>query len=255
MNVELKAPIIIIANATKCSSITEMVDEVFNYMSVRYFKEEICFALETDSEGQKIQREVQVLAVVGSKTNADPDKVKYRVKRVDTSKTTTPFSVTSDEIHRKRTVLSKEKLKLFLKQCVDASETGQLKVKDDIVKKQVTDAGVDGYADIFPGPPPQFEMSKALAMKIERVMKGTKQKKSNSKDGKQTSISKYLTKSDGKQPSESKESKAKREQEQMRLKAEAERKAELEKQQAEENVSIFVSICFCEQNLSLSFFP
>lgn len=238
MNAELKAPIIVIANATKCSSITEIVDEVFNYMSVRIFKEEICFALETTPDGQKIQREVQVLAVVGSKTTVDPDKIKYRVKRVDTNKSTTPFVVTSDEIHRKRSALSKEKLKLFLKQCIEASETGQLKIKDDIYKKQVTDAGVDGYADIFPGPPPQFEMSKGLATKIERSSKGNKQKKSASKDGKQTSISKYLTKSDGKQPSESKESKAKREEEQMRLKAETERKAELEKQQAEENVSI-----------------
>ncbi|KAG4068705.1 hypothetical protein HA402_002396 [Bradysia odoriphaga] len=236
MNVELKAPIVIIANATKCSSITEMVDEVFNFMNVRYFKEEICYALETTSDGQKIQREVQVLSVIGSKTTHDPDKIKYRVKRVDTNKTTAVFTVTNDEIHRKRTVLSKEKLKLFLKQCVEASETGQLKIKDDVFKKQVTDAGVDGFADIFPGPPPQFEMSKGLATKIERVTKGnSKQKKSNGKDGKQTSISKYLTKTDGKQTAESKESKAKREQEQLRLKAEAERKAELEKQQAEEN--------------------
>lgn len=240
MNSELKAPIIVIANATKCASITEMVDEVFNYMSNRIFKEEICFALETNSDGQKIQREVEVLAVVGPKATTDPDKIKYRVKRVDTNKSTPPFTVTGDDIHRKRGALSKDKLKLFLKQCVEASETGQLKIKDDVYKKQITDAGLEGYADIFPvGPPPQFEMSKGLAQKIERVSKISKQKKTPSKDSKQTSISKYLTKSDGKQPTESKESKAKREQEQMRLKAEAERKAELEKQQAEENVSLF----------------
>lgn len=238
LNSELKAPIIIIANATKCASITEMVDEVFNYMSVRIFKEEICFALETTAEGQKIQREVQVLAVVGSKTTVDPDKIKYRVKRTDTNKEIPPFIVTSDEIHRKRSALSKEKLKLFLKQCVEASETGQLKIKDDVYKKEVTTAGVDGYADVFPGPLPQFAMSKGLALKIERVSKVNKQKKT--KDGKQTSISKYLTKNDGKPTTESKESKAKREEEQMRQKAEAERKAELEKLQAEETVSIFI---------------
>lgn len=251
MNAELKAPIIIIANATKCSSITEMVDEVFNFMNVRYFKEEICYALETTTDGQKIQREVQVISVIGSKTSHDPDKVKYRVKRVDSKTTATVFTVTNDEIHRKRTALSKERLKLYLKQCVEASETGQLKIKDDIFKKQVTDAGIESFADIFPGPAPQFEVSKGLAFRMERLTKGnSKQKKANGKDGKQTSISKYLTKTDGK-PAETKESKAKREQEQLRLKAEAERKAELEKQQAEETVSNF-RVVFERCNFSIA---
>ncbi|KAJ6622007.1 Bromodomain adjacent to zinc finger domain protein 1A, partial [Pseudolycoriella hygida] len=171
MTTELKAPIIIIAGATKCSTITEMVDEVFNYISLRIFKEEICFALDTNAEGQKVQREVQVLAVIGSKTTADPGQIKYRVKRVDTNRPHPPFVVTSDEIHRKRGALPKDKLKLFLKQCVRASETGQLEIKDDIYKKYVTDAGISGYADIFPGPPPKFEVSKSLALKIERVSK------------------------------------------------------------------------------------
>lgn len=185
---ELKAPIVYIATLTKRSGIADMVDDIFNYLNVRYFKEEEVFALEKIN-GKEIWRECEVLNVIApsgdnsvSPTSAqiEPIKVQYRVKLLDTEKDTKPWIVNGNEIRRRVAHLTKNKLKLFLKQCVECNEDGMLKIKIKMYEKFVTDGGVRKFSDFFVGKPPSFELSKALLNK-KKVEKKTKEGDKKSK--------------------------------------------------------------------------
>lgn len=211
---ELKAPIVYTASLTKRARIADMVDDVYNYMNVRYVKEEEVFALQKVGD-KEIWRECEVLNVIGPTTDGspgqvDPFTVTYRVKRIDTEKDEKPWIVTAKQIRRRRSSLSKEKLKLFLKQCVECSDSGLLIVKKSMYEKHVVDGGVRKFSDFFVGKPPTFTLAKQLVKKIEQQISKKKENKkpekgkhsttdsgkknSKKKDAKQPEISNFFTK-------------------------------------------------------------
>lgn len=217
---ELKAPIVYMASLTKCLRITEMVDEVYNFMNVRFVKEEEVHAVLKKGD-KEVWRECEVISIIpppGATTSViDPSTVKYRVKLLKTSSKTSeePWVVTSSQLRRTRGTISKDKLKLFLKQCVECNQTsGILTVKKNIYEKYVIDGGVRKFSDFFVGRQPTYEMPivKAVKKQPEKKPKVVEAKPDNKKkkdgakspkattgkDAKQPAISKYFSKNDGK---------------------------------------------------------
>lgn len=215
---ELKAPIVYTASLTKRARIADMVDDVYNYMSVRFVKEEEVFAMQKVGD-KEMWRKCEVLNVIGPKSHGspgqvDPNTVSYRVKRIDTEKDEKPWIVTAKQIRRRRNNLNKEKLKLFLKQCVECNDTGLLTVKKSMYEKHVIDGGVRKFSDFFVGKPPTFALAKQLK-KIEKEAQTSKKKdnkkqekakpttpesgkkKNKKKDAKQPEISNFFTKDNG----------------------------------------------------------
>lgn len=196
---ELKAPIIFVASLTKRTGISDLVDDIFNYVHVRFFKEECVFAIDKTT-GKEIWRECQVLSILPPANTPpsqyDPIKVQYRVKRIDSDKPQMPWLVNGDQIRRRRINLTKDKLKLFLKQCVECNDKGQLTIKEACYTKYITDAGITRFGDIFVGKQPTFELSKVLLNKMKNEKNELKKKKKKTDDTKQPSISKFFSKDD-----------------------------------------------------------
>lgn len=177
----LKGPVVFLANLTKRSAISDLVDDVFNYVNTRYFIHENVQATADGSE-QFVDCEVvgfQIVAANGNSPNSklNPDDIKYRVKRVDSKdKASSPvWTVSSDNIRRKKkdphSMLTKDKLKLFLKQCIEYNDIRMLTIKRDVYKKYVDDGNITSLASFFIGKSPTFELSKALADKKEKEKK------------------------------------------------------------------------------------
>lgn len=176
----LKGPVVFLANLTKRSAISDLVDDVFNYVNTRYFKHESVQAATEDSE-QFVDCEVVGFVaptVNGASPNGKikPDDLKYRVKRLESKeKTASVWTVSADNIRRKKkdpqSMLTKDKLKLFLKQCIEYNDIRMLTIKPDVYKKFVTDANITTLASFFVGKAPTFELSKALADKKEKEKK------------------------------------------------------------------------------------
>ena len=221
---ELKTPIVYVASLTQRSGISDMVDDIMAYFNVRFFPEEIVMVLDKPTTKW---RECQVLAVLppsdtSSGNKFEPSLIQYRVKRLNVTKPQEPFIVKGNAVRRNRYSLTKDKIKLFLKQCVECNNIGQLKIKESCYNKYVVEAGVKKFSDIFVGKPPKFELSKTLKNKIKsnvKKKKSTKDKDSTT-DQKQATISNYFSKNDTtkKDKAESKVNKEKEKEERERQK-------------------------------------
>lgn len=177
----LKGPVVFLANLTKRSAISDLVDDVFSYVNTRYFIHEHVQAT-TEGTEQFVDCEVagfQIVAANGNSPNGKlgPEDIKYRVKRMDNKDkaTASVWTVTADNIRRKKkdphSMLTKDKLKLFLKQCIEYNDIRMLTIKRDVYKKYVEDAQIANLSSFFIGKAPTFELSKALADKKEKEKK------------------------------------------------------------------------------------
>lgn len=260
---ELKGPVIYIANLTKRSSISDMVDDVFNFVHTRFFKSEIVMAKDPQSDHYV---DCEIVGFVVS-TNIDTnhngnipfEDVKYRVKLIENgAKSPLLWTVSGEHIKRRKkkdnsSTFSKDKLKLFLKQVIEYNDIRMLTIKKDAYQKYVTDGKLTSLSSFYVGKQPTFTLSKVLADKNEKeklkqkeqkkkdkakskltngeakaTKNGTAQKKA--KKGKQTSLDTFVTK-DGEQIAEIKKAKKLAEEE---LKRQKELEAERLKQLAEE---------------------
>lgn len=206
---ELKAPLVYIASLTQRSSIAELVDDIFQYVATRFFREETVSVLDKTGAGSREQwHDCEVLAVLpppaganspaagdSNGAAADPAAVRYKVRRIpdeDSRKLPEPFVVVGSQVRRPRSILPKEKLKLFMKQCVECNEHSVLTVKRSTYAKCVTDGGVTAFGDFWVGAAPTFGTSKWLQSRqrkeLARQSNGTeppgKASKSKAKAGK-----------------------------------------------------------------------
>lgn len=145
------------------------------------------------------------------------------------------WTVKGESIRRDKTLFSKEKTKLFLKQNVEGVNA-MLKVKNESLKKYADDRGLK--MDQFIGKLPDFGLSKKLQLQQEKSKNGT----SISKKKKQGDIAKYLnsskemTKEEKKQRDEN--SKKFRDEMEAKRKAKADCEAEKQKKVAEEKARL-----------------
>lgn len=268
----LKGPVVFIANLTKRSAISDLVDDVFNYVNTRFFKSEKIVAKEPNSE-QFV--DCEVVGFVTSSTNEtspngkiQTDDVKYRVKRNEPNgKLPMLWTVNSDQIRRRKKdnslPFSKDKLKLFLKQCIEYNDIRMLTIKQEAYTKYVTEANITALSSFYVGKQPIFDLSKVLADKKEKdkkkklEQKKTEKKKEKKlengvtkngtpsnkngkvrKAGKQSSLDEFVTK-DGAKIAELKKAKKLEDEETKRRREEENRKrkeleAERQKLLAEE---------------------
>lgn len=177
---ELKAPLVYVAALTKRRRITDLVDDVFAYVSTRFFREESVNVLDKEHT-----RECEILSIVhptirngggdddplalDDEELVDPATVQYKVRRIDvvSKKLQEPFVALATHIKRSRTVLSKDKLKLFMKHCVEFNDAGLLAITPASYHKYVTDGGVTKFTDFWVGKQPTFEAPKLAQPKKE----------------------------------------------------------------------------------------
>lgn len=252
----LKGPVVYIANLTKRSAISDLVDDVFNYVNTRFFKNEIVIAKDPNAD-QFIDCEI-VGFVTSPTADTSPngkiqtdDVIKYRVKRAEANgKSPMLWTANADQLRRRKKdnslVFSKDKLKLFLKQCIEYNNIRMLTIKQDAYKKFVTDANITSLASFFVGKQPSFDLSKVLADKKEKDKKkkekeqkqkvpkkklengvtknGTTPKNGKTKTtGKQSSLDGFVTK-DGQKIAELKKAKKLEDEEAKRRRDEENRK-------------------------------
>lgn len=190
----LKGPVVYIANLTKRSAISDLVDDVFNYVNTRFFKNEKVVAKDPNSE-QYIECEVVGFVTLATNTETSPngkiqaEDVKYRVKRIEANgKSPMLWTVNSDQIRRRKKdnslPFSKDKLKLFLKQCIEYNDIRMLTIKQDAYKKYVTDANIISLSSFYVGKQPIFDLSKVLADKKEKDKKKKQEQKKTDKEKK-----------------------------------------------------------------------
>lgn len=189
----LKGPVVYIANLTKRSAISDLVDDVFNYVNTRFFKNEKVVAKDPNSD-QFIECEV-VGFVTPAAAESSPngkiqaEDVKYRVKRIEANgKSPMLWTVNADQIRRRKKdnslPFSKDKLKLFLKQCIEYNDIRMLTIKQDAYKKYVTDANITALSSFYVGKQPIFDLSKVLADKKEKDKKKKQEQKKIDKEKK-----------------------------------------------------------------------
>lgn len=280
----LKGPVVFIANLTKRSAISDLVDDVFNYVNTRFFKTEKVLAKEENSEQYVDCEVVGFVTPTSTSDKLAAEDVKYRVKRIDDGKKS-PMLWTAIGEHMRRKKkdnsfpFSKDKLKLFLKQCIEYNDIRMLTITQDAYKKYVTEANISALSSFYVGKQPIFNLSKVLADKNEKDKKkkveqkkvekkkakeksrengnnaengtakikktaGTKEK--GKKTGKQSSLDAFVTK-DGEKIETLKKLKKLEEEEQKRQKElEAERQKQLaeerKKQMAEMNLLVQATV-------------
>lgn len=251
----LKGPVVFIANLTKRSAITDLVDDVFNYVNTRFFKNEKVVAKESNSE-QYVDCEVAGFVTSATGDGSPNGKiasedVKYRVKRIEANgKSPMLWTVNADQLRRRKKdnslPFSKDKLKLFLKQCIEYNDIRMLTIKQDAYKKYVSDANITSLSSFYVGKQPHFDLSKVLADKKEKDKKkkleqkkevkkkekklengvtknGTSKNGKVKKAGKQSSLDEFVTK-DGAKIAELKKQKKLEDEEAKRRKEEENRK-------------------------------
>lgn len=184
---ELKAPLVFIASLTKRRRITDLVDDVFGYVSNRFFREE-----SVNVQEKEHIRECEILSIVyptgevGGEEDplavaepVDPLTVKYKVRRIDviSKKLQEPFVALAKNVKRSRAVLSKDKLKLFMKHCVEFNDLGLLSIKPASFGKYVTDGGVTKFTDFWVGKAPVFELPKSVQNRLNKEAQPKKESK------------------------------------------------------------------------------
>lgn len=261
----VRGPVILVASQTKRSALSELIDDVYNYVKDHYFKDEEVDVINASGKGCRFCKIIEVIdpnqAKKDSKSPAkspnkspDPFKIQYKVQAIDDKKEPQIWTVKGDSIRRDKSIFTKDRTKLFLKQHVELVK-GMLKIKDDSYKKFVTDQNLT-LGNVFIGKVPSFELSKTLA-KVQEKKDATKGKKKESMDGKTTTnkkaapsagqkkkaaaskqgdITKYLNSSGGpSKKQETAEEKKKKEENAKKLKEDMER---MRKEKAEKEAEI-----------------
>lgn len=192
---ELRIPVLYLANKTKRSSFTEMADDIFTYIKERYFVGE---NVEASFSGNK-WREYHVLQVICPGTeelqnlpriNGNTDKsffppplvYKYDLEQLDNEDDDVIEKMIADftQIRRRKGTYTREKNKLFLKQYAEQNTDGMWCIKETVLK----DFGLNKFKfdQIFDGPLPEFEVSKKTKTSV------------NGKKVRQETLAKYLSK-------------------------------------------------------------
>ncbi|KAG5672185.1 hypothetical protein PVAND_002335 [Polypedilum vanderplanki] len=200
----LRGPVILIASRTKRAGLKELLDDVFNIIKDRYFKDEKLDVMNISGKGCRFCKIVDIIMPENHDSTQAYDqlKVQYKVQAIDDDKEPQEWITTADRLRRDKTLFTKEKLKLFLKQHVIGSNK-MMVVKPESVQKYVIEKNLKDE-DIFVGKLPVFEISKKLQLQQERdnkkriskdVIKDKQSRKRKSKDTKQGDITKYLNNS------------------------------------------------------------
>lgn len=150
----------------------------------------------------------------------EPAEISYTVEAIDDVKEPKVWTVKGESLRRDKTVFTKEKTKLFLKQQVEGFNA-MLKVKEESLQKYAVDRGMK-LENIFVGKIPDFEISKKLQQQLEKNnKKSSKGRKSGS--SKQSDITQYLN-SSGSSKEMTSEEKKKREENSKKFRDEMEAK-------------------------------
>ncbi|XP_060536681.1 bromodomain adjacent to zinc finger domain protein 1A isoform X2 [Cylas formicarius] len=192
---ELKLPILYLASLTKRTSFGDMAEDVYLYAKDRHFVGE---NVET-TFGSNKWKDCQILSVVcpkgvevkpDFKNGSSPERhfvpsassYKYEIEHLDSEDKDISeiMIVNSGELRRKKQYFTREKCKLFLKQCIQQDEQGIFTLKQDILE-QFSLKSVR-WEHVFDGPLPNFQTSK----KLEKTTNGLKKKQ------KQETLTKYL---------------------------------------------------------------
>lgn len=163
----------------------------------------------------------------------EPASIVYRVEAIDDEKEPKVWSTTAKSLRRDKTIFTREKTKLFLKQHVAFIEgpNSLMNVKNDSLQKYVVDRGAK-LEEITVGQIPDFEISKKVQEKnSKKVSSGGKGRRSG---GKQADITKYLDNSGSKQLTTGEKKKLEENSKKFREEMEAKRKerADLEAEKA-----------------------
>lgn len=197
--IELRLPVLYLANKTHRTSFADMADDVFNFVKDRYFIGE---NLETSFTGAK-WKDSHVLQVISPSENVINDSLKngnkaenhffppanlfkYEIEHLDADDNDISeiMIVDCNQIRRRKGSFNRDKCKLFIKQYVEHDSKGIFVIKPTVIEE----LGINRmkFEQIFDGPLPNFEVSK----RKERVPNG--KKKLN-----QETLAKYLTKMNG----------------------------------------------------------
>lgn len=180
------APMLIVAKLTKRAGLKSVTEDIFSFISAHFLKNEKVCAIET-TNSREIMRDCLILDVIAPSTSSnsnmktDPKKIKYKVKRVDSTIHNNIWTVTGDKVRRRRFIITKDLIKLLLRKCTEIKD-GIVMVTDDAYKKYVLNEILNKFEDYFVGKPPVFG--------------GQSDNKNDTinKTSKQQSIAKYLTK-------------------------------------------------------------
>lgn len=172
--------------------------------------------------------------------------IEYRVEAIDDDRAPKVWLAKGELLRRDKTVFSKEKTKLFLKQHVEGLNA-MLKVKEESLQRYVVERGLK-MEELFVGKLPDFEVSKKLQQQNEKINKKTGKpiKSRKSGGGKQSDITKYLNNSGKESKQLTNEEKKKRDENSKKFREEMEAKrkekadqeAEKQKKVAEEKARI-----------------
>lgn len=238
---DLKSPIILLVTITKRTNFTELIDDIFPFLNVRYLKGETVMAKNVDVSRKSFFK--SIVQNVKAPTNnssapVDPSNLTYEVQVPEKNAV---WYVKNPLIHRPKNILTKDRLKLFLGMCVETNPNGQLVVKEQFIKEYLTAKNLKHFNDIFIGKAPVFPTSKLLEKKQQNGMVPTS--KGNKK---QTSITSYVDKSNRKAANhESQLEKERKRQEGLKKVFELERQRKL----AEEAFNAFADAKIKNMNL------
>uniref|UniRef100_A0A182N167 Bromodomain adjacent to zinc finger domain protein 1A n=1 Tax=Anopheles dirus TaxID=7168 RepID=A0A182N167_9DIPT len=156
----VKGPFLLVASRTQRTAINEMHEDVYGFVKDHLFRNETVEALD-------VTRKQWRTAVVTNVTVDSTGGYLYHVTANDGLKPAT-WTTPPTGIKRDRSVLTRDKCKLFLKQHVEASGPGgQLRIKQSSLARYVTEAGLTDEK-LFFGQPPTFGQSKRLKANADR---------------------------------------------------------------------------------------
>nr|XP_022913840.1 bromodomain adjacent to zinc finger domain protein 1A isoform X1 [Onthophagus taurus]XP_022913841.1 bromodomain adjacent to zinc finger domain protein 1A isoform X1 [Onthophagus taurus] len=235
---EMRVPVLFLANKTNRTNFSDMSDDVFSYIKERYFVGETVEAsfsgakwgeyhileviFPTDDELKKLPK---VNGSQNGRFQPPPHVYKYDLEQVDGEDDDVIEKMIADftQMRRKKGSFTRDKCKLFLKQYVEVTKSGNWIVKNSAVEQ----FGLDriSFDKIFAGPLPQFENSK----KIVKVAP-------NGKKSKQETLAKFLKDAEGKELKLNAFDEAKKKQEELEQKKQ--RLAEEKQKKKEEHLKV-----------------
>ncbi|XP_050421554.1 bromodomain adjacent to zinc finger domain protein 1A isoform X2 [Adelges cooleyi] len=171
---ELQKPILFLISLTKCSSLKELIEQIFNYVRYRYFISEIVeVALEQDqwlkcrvlavhppSDQKVIERKSTPKKSNDSSPPATHSFYSYDVEKLCSTKVGNPntqpiYRVDAVQIKRSKNCFTRDRCRFFITHNVEF-KNGLLLLKESIVT-QISDLKFD---DIFSGDVPKFSETK-----------------------------------------------------------------------------------------------
>ncbi|XP_055376514.1 bromodomain adjacent to zinc finger domain protein 1A [Condylostylus longicornis] len=232
----LRAPTLIAIARASQSSFKEINNIVYNLLRDRFFRGELIQAsISTSANTYHECRVIDIIKPNDAQDNQviDPNKVTYKLQKTTGTQLDAIFAVPPQNIRRNRSDFSQGNLQLFIKDSVHRVQ-GIIKPKPEHFKKYVTDKNVN-WSKLFVGSLPEWIPAKPK--KEPSIKKSEKLKKDDEnglKDKKQSSISKYVVKSDEIDPEEKlkKEQSLKEQMERLRKEKE-EKAAEIERKRME----------------------